>query len=269
MATKYIAHASIDEHSKIKGGKAGDQTKKEVCIRSWYNKPWSHVLRINNDKVRKQFGNNMIDIAKNDNIGYDQNQRNSLLTKAIKVDFDFTKIKTKCECDCSSSITVAILGAIYKVLGKTEYEKAYKVLYAGNNCRTTSTLRSGLNTLKLITVYSDKAHTASTDKAVFGDIYISEGHHVVCYINNGKKLSLTKGYTGTFPTGTLRKGSKGTHVKSLQKFLNWYGSYGLSVDGSFGTKTQTAVKAFQKATGLTVDGVFGPKSLAKAKSIKK
>ena len=202
MATKYIAHASIDEHSKIKGGTAGDQTKKEVCIRSWYNKPWSHVLRINNEKVRKQFGNNMIDIAKNDNIGYDQNQRNSLLTQAIKVDFDFSKIKTKCECDCSSSITVAFLGAIYKVLGEEEYEKAYKILYADNNCRTTSTLRSGLNTLKMITVYSDKAHIASTDKAVFGDIYISEGHHVVCYINDAKKVSLTtatsyyKKYTG-------------------------------------------------------------------------
>ena len=200
--TKYIAHASIDEHSKIKGGKAGDQTKKEVCIRTWYNKPWSHVLRINNEKVRKQFGNNMIDIANNNNIGYDQNQRNSLLTQAIKVGFDFSKIKTKCECDCSSSITVSILGAIYTVLGKEEYKDAYKVLYAGNNYRTTSTLRSGLNTLKMITVYSDKAHVASTNKAVFGDIYISEGHHVVCYINDAKKVSLTtatsyyKKYTG-------------------------------------------------------------------------
>lgn len=266
---KYIAHASIDENGKIKGGAAGDQTGKEVCIRTWYNKPWDYVLRLKNELVRKQFANNMIDMANNNNIGYDQNQRNGILTQAIKVDFDFSKIKTKCECDCSSSITAAVLGAIYKVLGEEKYEEAYKVLYAGKNCRTTSTLRSGLNTLKMITVFSGKDHIASTDKAVYGDIYISEGHHVVCYIDNGKKMSLTKGYTGTFPTGTLRKGSKGTQVKRLQNFLNWYGNYGLAVDGSFGTKTQTAVKAFQKATGLTVDGVFGPKSLAKAKSVKK
>lgn len=78
-----------------------------------------------------------------------------------------------------------------------------------------------------------------------------------------------KAYTGTFPKGTLKKGSKGTQVKNLQKFLNWYGNYGLAIDGSFGTKTYEAVKKFQKATGLTVDGIFGPKSLAKAKSIKK
>ena len=29
-----IAHASLDEHGNIKGGNAGDQTGKEVCIRS-------------------------------------------------------------------------------------------------------------------------------------------------------------------------------------------------------------------------------------------
>ena len=78
-----------------------------------------------------------------------------------------------------------------------------------------------------------------------------------------------KAYAGTFPKGTLKKGNKGTQVKNLQKFLNWYGNYGLVIDESFGKKTEKAVKAFQKATGLTVDGIFGAKSLAKAKSIKK
>ena len=29
-----IGHASIDENGKITGGKAGDQTGKEVCIRN-------------------------------------------------------------------------------------------------------------------------------------------------------------------------------------------------------------------------------------------
>jgi len=83
-------------------------------------------------------------------------------------------------------------------------------------------------------------------------------------------LTFTKSaYTGTFPKGTLKKGSKGNEVKNLQKFLNWYGNYGLVIDGSFGKKTEKAVKAFQKATGLTVDGIFGPKSLTKAKSIKR
>ena len=106
--TKYIAHSSINENGKVSGGNAGDQTAKEVCIRTWYNKPWSHVLRLKDEKLRKQVGNNMIDICKNDKIGYCQTHRNSLLTQAIKTNFDFTKISTACECDCSSAITVAI-----------------------------------------------------------------------------------------------------------------------------------------------------------------
>lgn len=43
-----IGHASIDERSKTKGGQAGDQTGKEICIRPWYSKPWSFVLRCKN-----------------------------------------------------------------------------------------------------------------------------------------------------------------------------------------------------------------------------
>ena len=31
-----IGHASIDENNKASGGKSGDQTGKEICIRNWY-----------------------------------------------------------------------------------------------------------------------------------------------------------------------------------------------------------------------------------------
>lgn len=40
-----IVHASINEKGKTTGGKSGDQTGKEICIRSYYNKPWTYVLR--------------------------------------------------------------------------------------------------------------------------------------------------------------------------------------------------------------------------------
>ena len=61
----------------------------------------------------------------------------------------------------------------------------------------------------------------------------------------------------------------GLQVKNLQKYLNWYNSYKLVIDGEFGTKTLAAVKDFQKKNNLTVDGLFGAKSLSKAKKIKK
>jgi putative chitinase len=48
----------------------------------------------------------------------------------------------------------------------------------------------------------------------------------------------------------LKVGSKGTDVTELQKKL------GLTADGSFGPKTETAVKSWQTKNGLTPDGVI-------------
>lgn len=74
-------------------------------------------------------------------------------------------------------------------------------------------------------------------------------------------------YSGTIPTGTLKKGSKGTKVKQLQQFLNWYGIK-CTCDGKFGDKTKQAVKLFQKTEGITQDGVYGSHSYSKAKAYK-
>lgn len=40
-----LVHASINELGKVTGGQSGDQTGKEICVRSYYNKPWDYVLR--------------------------------------------------------------------------------------------------------------------------------------------------------------------------------------------------------------------------------
>lgn len=61
------------------------------------------------------------------------------------------------------------------------------------------------------------------------------------------------------PLPTLRVGSKGSAVKTLQKKL------GVTVDGSFGPKTKAAVVAFQKKHRLTPDGVVGPLTWSKLK----
>lgn len=58
---------------------------------------------------------------------------------------------------------------------------------------------------------------------------------------------------------TIRKGAKGAAVTELQGLLKKHG-YSLpryGADGSFGTETETALKAFQKDKGLTADGVCG------------
>lgn len=40
-----IVHASINENGKTTGGQTGDQSGKEIYIRSYYNYPWDVVLR--------------------------------------------------------------------------------------------------------------------------------------------------------------------------------------------------------------------------------
>ena len=53
-----------------------------------------------------------------------------------------------------------------------------------------------------------------------------------------------------------RKGNvfKGDAVEVVQSVVN------TNIDGSFGPKTDTAVKSFQKANGITVDGIVGPQT---------
>ena len=78
-------------------------------------------------------------------------------------------------------------------------------------------------------------------------------------------------YTGTFPTKTIKKGSKGTQVTRWQNFLKWMG-YDLKADGKFGSITADKTKAAQKKFGFTgkdVDGIVGPKTIKKAKAYQK
>jgi len=64
----------------------------------------------------------------------------------------------------------------------------------------------------------------------------------------------------------LRAGDYGPEVKTLQKRLKELGYYKNSIDGSYGSLTVAAVKAFQKRNNLTVDGVAGASTLKKLNS---
>lgn len=91
-----------------------------------------------------------------------------------------------------------------------------------------------------------------------------------------KSTSSVKKYSGSFPSLAkhsdgryLGMGDKGTEVKKLQKFLNWYLGYGLKVDGQFGAMTRRAVIEWQKTQKFTNTGLFGETSLARAKRVAK
>jgi len=82
---------------------------------------------------------------------------------------------------------------------------------------------------------------------------------------NGKTAYLFSDYLTAVATNsasmpTVRFGSSGTNVKTMQQYLVDLG-YPLprfGVDGYFGSETRSAVTAFQAASGLSQDGVCGP-----------
>lgn len=73
--------------------------------------------------------------------------------------------------------------------------------------------------------------------------------------------NVTSGETAL--VSTLRYGSEGNEVTTLQNRLIALGYLAGSADGKFGRDTKSAVIAFQKANGLSADGVVGADTSAK------
>ena len=59
-----------------------------------------------------------------------------------------------------------------------------------------------------------------------------------------------------------KKGSSGATVTEIQTRLKAWGYYTGSVDGTYGSQTEKAVRYFQQSNGLSVDGQAGSETLA-------
>ena len=173
-----IAHASIDEHKSIKGGAAGNQTGKEVCIRQWYNKPWSVCIRHPNRAVREKIATIAETLASapaNALIGYDQNERNTFHAIAKSCDYnvlDFLNMHNLCETDCSAFVTTICLFAGIKALEYTD------------NAPTTSTMKSVYKKAGF-DILTDKDIVSKCDYLSKGDILLKPGAHTVIVLDDG------------------------------------------------------------------------------------
>lgn len=258
--------ASQDERGKASGGKAGDQTGREVKVGNWYSFGQNVVLRFKDRDKAKKAAACMKDLCEKNYVGYDQSQRTTLWDKLKALKWNYKKLKTPVETDCSALIAVCVNAAGIKI---------------SKNCWT-GNLKAACKETGEFTVLIDKKYITSDKYLKVGDIILNEKAHVIMALEDGasanssstsKKSGTKQKYGGTFPTlpsrGYFEKGDEGLQVKRLQRFLNWYLDGSLSVDGSYGPKTVEAVKAFQRKCSLTVDGSFGKSSLAKAKTVKK
>lgn len=134
------------------------------------------------------------------------------------------------------------MGRVTKISGNTFYTNE------GNTSAKTYDRNGGM--------VAEKSYSINDSKI--------KGFCIIDYEEN-KTSSTTSTTTkvNTVSKNYLAKGDKGDRVKKLQENLNYLGYSCGVVDGIFGTKTDTVVRSFQKNNGLTVDGKFGSKSETK------
>ncbi len=173
-----IGHSSIDENGHITGGKAGDQTGREVFITDWYKKGWTVLLRPKDANVAERMARACEAGCANDNIGYDQNQRNTLRARAREVSWDLSKIAVPCECDCSSFMAVCAEAAGVDM----------EIAYSSGNAPATKYMREKFLKTGAFEALTDKKYLTSPDWLQRGDVLVYEGHHTVMVLTDGEKV---------------------------------------------------------------------------------
>lgn len=238
MATR-IGHASGSEN-KNSGwdgkAKAGDQTGSEVCIRSYYSKPWHTILRAKDNNVAQAMAKHCENGCNNPNIGYDQSQRNTAHDLAKKVNYDLSKIVTPCETDCSAFMTLCAICAGVKELEYT------------TNAPTTSTMVNAFNKTGKFQTITGSGIVNDPKYMKRGDVLVGNGHTAMV-LDDGVNANTT-------PTPTIRptikEGDKGSDVTYLKQKLKKMGFGNLSMENDLFTKgVGDAVEYFRITSGLS------------------
>ncbi len=185
----YISNSGSDENGNYIGGQAGDQTGKEWQMRTWYNRPWSCVLRYPDQKVALKIAQLAIDAALNDKVGYDQSQNRTYFSQLKAVGWEPSKITVTCEADCSAGVCANITAAGY-LLGIPALQK-HTGTYTGN-------MRSAL-TKAGFTLLTDSKYLTSDDYLLPGDILLNDGHHTATNVTIGSKVKGDWKPTGSTP----------------------------------------------------------------------
>lgn len=244
-----IGHASIDEHNTSHGGAAGDQTGKEVCTREWYDKSWDLLLRPLDQNKAEKMAQTCELVCLNPNIGYDQYQRNSLRTQAIRNNWRVELIDIPCECDCSSFMTVCAESA------------DIDIPYNAGNAPTTSTMKTAFMSTGKFECLTDKKYLKGTEYLKRGDILVKQGSHTVMVLENG---------------GSSYNNEPATTIKYTDKtFLAKLKPYVLKDMDDFGilaslTAAQAFIESNKGNSGLTTkaNNLFGIKGTYQGQSVK-
>lgn len=188
----YVGSARIDERGNISGGKAGDQTGNEVGIQIWYphKKGWI-VVRAKDPAVRLKIAAAMKAACDNNNIGYNQANRNGLwnIVKALGYNPALCTIYTETDCSGLVRVCIAYAGIIVADFN-TSLE--VKVLKATNK----------------FDIIEDPKYTNSSDYLLAGDILVTKTKgHTVVVLNDGPKANTTSSNKDCYPVYTGKSNS--------------------------------------------------------------
>ena len=266
-----VSNCGHDENGRYAGGKAGDQTGGEYCLKTWYSRPWDYIIRWRDEELGNLFADLAIEAALNDRIGYDQGtagnsgDRYTFRKQMQAAGWRPSIIKVACEADCSES-TIVLIRAVGHLKGIKELQEC-NATYTGNMMNY---FRSAAG--KKYFVVLQGAYLTDPSLARRGDINLNVAHHVNVTVDNGGNTgneisdnqdTKTGGSGYMFSVGSVQNGSKGSDVKLLQRLLKSNGFRGadgklLTIDGDCGTNTVYAIKSYQKKKGLSADGIAGP-----------
>lgn len=99
-------------------------------------------------------------------------------------------------------------------------------------------------------------HTAAEETRAWG--YVEPLSMTPTWVHFDRRYGTPacQGTTAGYPT--VRRGSRGCYVMILQDALSTLGyPTGTKIDGIFGSRTESALRAYQRQAGLSVDGICG------------
>lgn len=266
-----VSNCGHDENGRYAGGKAGDQTGGEYCLKPWYSRPWDYIIRWRDEELGNLFADLAVEAALNDRIGYDQGtagnsgDRYTFRKQMQAAGWRPSSIKVACEADCSES-TIVLIRAVGHLKGIKELQEC-NATWTGDMMNY---FRSAAGKQYFIVLRG--AYLTKPSLARRGDINLNVAHHVNVTIDDGENAkkeskentsTITGGSGYMFSVGNVKSGTKGNNVKLLQRLLKSNGFRGadgklLTIDGDCGTNTVYAIKSYQKKKGLSADGIAGP-----------
>lgn len=235
-----VGSARLDENGKATGGAAGDQTKKEVCTQAYYvhSKGW-YVLRPKTKAVADKLAAAMLAACENDNIGYDQYGRLTVVN-AVKKYGAMARITEKVEGDCSSLVRACCIEAGFEPANFTTANEAAA--------------------LAATSMFEDKKTVTSSTELYNGDVLVTKtkGHTVIVVSGNPRKEE-----AATTTTAQNATDAAGVIMANDKEIWNWLRAAGLNeyaaaaimgnIRAESGGKPRNMQNSYEKKLGYNDD----------------